>query len=135
MKDSDLLAIQRLLSDFAWHADVGDADLLSSLFTEDGALHVGGKELCGRRAIADDSRQRFLTAGRKTRHVWSNLRVESEEDGCVRTTAVQLTFEQVGEGGQTEVRVNDMADVLQRSVDGKWRFARRTVTRQMSLHA
>jgi uncharacterized protein (TIGR02246 family) len=135
VNDSDVLAIQRLLSDFAWHADLGEADLLSSLFTEDGVLHVGGKDLCGRQEIADDSRRRFLTAGRKTRHVWSNLRVEGEGQDTARATLVQLTYEQTGAGDKTEVRVNDMADVLRKGADGKWRFARRTVTRQMSLHA
>ena len=135
MNDSDVLAIQRLLSNFAWHADLGEADLLASLFTEDGVLHVGGKDLCGRREIADDSRRRFLTVGRKTRHVWSNLRVDSEEEGSAHATAVQLTYEQTGAGEKTEIRVNDMADVLKKGTDGKWRFARRTVTRQMSLHA
>jgi len=136
VNDSDVLAIQRLLSDFAWYADLGEADLLASLFTEEALFHVGGKDLHGRREIADDCRRRFLIAGRKTRHVWSNLRVDrAEEEGRVRATAVQLTFEQVGEGEKTEVRVNDMADVLQKGADGQWRFARRSVTRQMSLHA
>ena len=133
MNASDVLAIQRLLSDFAWHADLGEADLLSSLFTEDGVLHVGGRDLRGRGEIAADCHRRFAPPGRKTRHVWSNLRVDGEQEGRARATAVQLTYEQVGEGEKTEVRVNDMADVLQKCDDGKWRFARRTVTRQMSL--
>ena len=133
MTDSDVLAIQRLLSDFAWHADRGEADLLSLLFTEDGVLHVGGKDLCGRTRIADDCRQRFLTAGRKTRHVWSNLRVDGEGQAGARATAMQLTFEQTDASDKTELKVNDIADVLSKDAAGTWRFARRSVSRQMAL--
>lgn len=134
MNESDMLAIQRLLSDFTWHADAGDAERLSRLFVEDAVFLVGGKELRGRAQISEDCKQRFLVAGRKSRHVWSNLRVDPVGTHEARSTVVQLTFEQTAASDKTELRVNDIADELRKDADGNWRFARRTVSRQMALH-
>ena len=132
MNDSDVLAIQRLLSDFAWHADRGEADHLAQLFLLDGSLHVGGKKLLGRQQIADDCRERAAVAGRKTRHTWSNLRVEATGPGTASATAIQFTYEQRADR-PVELRINDLADLLIKDGDGRWRFARRTVSRQMQL--
>lgn len=133
MNDTDVLAIQRLLSDFAWHADGGDAPRLAQLFTTDGELHVAGQVLQGRAEIAADCAARVAAPGRKTRHTWSNLRVEPLTADRVEATAIQVTYEQ-REGAQTEVRINDLADVLHREADGQWRFRQRVVSRQMRFH-
>src|SRR5882757_6744055 len=110
MNFDDLQAIQRLVNDFAWHADRGEDALLSDLFLPEGVLHVGGQELKGRAQIADDCRRRSSANQRTTRHVWTNLRLDADGDDAFRGTAIQLTFEQAGPERQTQIRVNDVSD-------------------------
>jgi len=129
----DLAAIHRLLSDFAWAADRGLADELSALFFADGTLRVNDQEFRGRSAIADDCRRRAEIAHRRTRHVWSNLRVDTREDGACDATLVQLTYESLGADQPLKLRVNDVRDRLERGADGRWRFRSRVIERQMAL--
>jgi hypothetical protein len=129
-----MAAIERLLSAFAWHADRGEGALLSELFLPDGTLSVGGNELKGRAAIADDCHRRALVPGRKTRHVWSNLRIQWVAEDVVATSAIQLTIEQVGtDNPSTQMRVNDVFDKFQQDTEGAWYFASRIIRREMSL--
>ena len=58
MNEPDLARIERLLSDFAWHADRGDGASLAELFFPDAVLIVGGQRLEGRAEIAEDCRRR-----------------------------------------------------------------------------
>jgi hypothetical protein len=132
--DADIFAIERLLSDFAWHADRGDGTSLSELFVPDGILRIGALELKGQLQIAEDCRRRFLQPGRKTRHVWSNLRVELTDTDEATTFAVQLTFEQSGAGSATQCRVSDLLDKFQKNSQGVWRFASRVIKRELTLN-
>src|SRR5882757_2562987 len=133
MIESDLAAIQRLLTDFAWSADHGDGAAMSELFLPEAILIVGGQELKGRAQIADDCYRRALDPQRKTRHIWSNLRVDPQGDGTVAGTAIQLTYEQTGEDQPTRLRVNDLIDMFKRDAQGEWRFMSRIIARQMAL--
>jgi uncharacterized protein (TIGR02246 family) len=132
---ADIERIRELLTDFACFADRGDGERLSQLFRPDGVLHVGGQEHVGREQIAQDCLRRAAIPGRKTRHVWSNLRVERAEAGTITTTAVQLTFEQVAgaDSTATQLRVNDMFDTFVRDGSGPWRFAARRIERAIGL--
>lgn len=125
--------IERLLSDFAWYADRGCGAEMAALFLPDGVLRVGGQDLAGRDAIASDCYRRAEDAARKTRHVWSNLRIESQANGCVHGTAIQLTFEMRGPDAPAHLRVNDVIDEFRRDAEGNWRFARRAIERQAAL--
>ncbi|MGF6243673.1 MULTISPECIES: nuclear transport factor 2 family protein [Paraburkholderia] len=129
----DLASIERLLSDFAWCADRGDGAGLAQLFVADGVLHLGEREFVGRAAIARDCEVRASTPGRKTRHVWSNLRVVRREEASASLTAVQLTFEQRGDDVPAELRISDLRDDVCKDADGAWRFSRRVIQRQMTL--
>ncbi len=131
--DADHKAIERLLSDFAWHADRGEGAALADLFLPDAVLTVGGVDLQGRVAIAADCHRRHENPLRKTRHVWSNLRVLHRDDGAVATAAVQLTYEQTGPDLPTQLRVNDLFDTFRRDAAGRWRFARRLIKRELAL--
>ncbi|MDS0858655.1 nuclear transport factor 2 family protein [Burkholderia pseudomultivorans] len=130
---SDLACIERLLSDFAWYADRGNGTELAQLFVADGVLHVGGREFTGRVAIAEDCETRARDPLRKTRHVWSNLRVERSDTASASLTAVQLTFEQRGDDAPAELRISDLHDDVCKDADGAWRFRRRVIQRQMTL--
>jgi uncharacterized protein (TIGR02246 family) len=133
MMESNQSMIERLLSDFAWFADRGDGTSLSQLFTPDGVLLVSGNELRGRAQIAEDCTRRFLNPNRKTRHVWSNLRIDRMDGDTAAAFAIQLTFEQSGDGQPTHLRVNDLVDEFQRDANGSWRIARRVIDRKMAL--
>jgi hypothetical protein len=132
---ADIERIRELLSDFAWFADRGDGEALSRLFLPEGVLHVGGQDHAGRAQIAQDCMRRAAIPGRKTRHVWSNLRVERAEAGRISTTAVQLTFEQLEQSASasTQLRVNDVFDTFCRDLSGHWRFATRRIERAMGI--
>jgi ketosteroid isomerase-like protein len=131
--ESNQSMIERLLSDFAWFADRGDGTSLSQLFIPDGVLLVSGNELRGRARIAEDCARRFLNPNRKTRHVWSNLRIDRMDGDTAGSFAIQLTFEQSGDGQPTHLRVNDLIDEFQRDANGSWKIARRVIDRKMAL--
>ncbi len=131
--DLDVADIERLLTDFAWFADRGDGAALSELFLPDAVLVVGGQRLEGRQAIADDCVRRASEPGRKTRHVWSNLRLESLVDGVLQTNAIQQTIESNDRSGLSSMRVNDVLDTFQRDSHGRWRIASRHIDRQMHM--
>ena len=133
LSEIDLLAIQRLLSDFAWQADHGDAHQLALLFLHDGVLRLNGTVMEGQAQIEADCGKRFATPGRKTRHVWSNLRVQADGPGEVSATNVQMTFEQGGAEQSVQARVSDVVDLLSKGDDGRWRFRERTIGRVFAL--
>lgn len=133
MNESDWRALEGLLTDFAWHADRGEGDALAALFLPDAVLIVGGQEHHGTEQIAADCHRRASDPTRKVRHVWSNLKIVAEEDGQLRTGAVQLTFEQSAKQPGTQLRVNDLHDRFAKGADGRWRFAARTIARAMGL--
>jgi hypothetical protein len=118
MNPADMFEVQRLLTDFTWFADRGDGDGLAALFLPDAVLTVGGAALDGREAIAADCYCRSAIAGRKTRHVWCNLRFERVLDGEISTAAVQVTFEQTAPRGAVQLRLNDVFDSFRRDVSG-----------------
>jgi hypothetical protein len=132
MSEPDVTKIGRLLSDFAWLADRGDGASLAQLFLPESILVVGGARLVGRAQIAEDCRRRALDPERKTRHVWSNLRVNREADGTMAGSAIQLTFEQTGSEG-TKLRISDVTDRYEVDSLGTWRFKSRIIERQMAL--
>src|SRR5258708_34662392 len=131
--ESGQLMIERLLSDFAWFADRGDATALSELFTPDGVLLVSGNELRGRVQIAEDCIRRSLDPNRRTRHFWSNLRIDPMDGATAASFAIQLTFEQSGAGQPTQLRVNDLVDEFQRDSSGSWKIPLRVTDRKMPL--
>lgn len=129
----ELQSIERLLSDFAWFADHCDAEGLARLFVPDGVLSVSGRESSGSDNIAADCRKRFAVADRKTRHMWSNLRVEMPSANTAITTAIQLTFETSGDDTPARLRVNDVVDELRKAASGEWRFVSRHIRCEMAL--
>ena len=133
MKQEDIHAIEQLLSEFAWRADRGDGESMANLFVPDGTLHVAGRQLAGRDEIARDCEQRHAEPGRKTRHVWSNLRIQTESADSAHTTAVQITFEQRGTTGTVQTRVNDLFDTLRRVGSGLWLIEHREIRREIAF--
>jgi uncharacterized protein (TIGR02246 family) len=133
ISNEDVRAIERLLSDFAWCADRGDGESIGRLFVPDGVLHVGGAILSGRDAIARDCERRHAEPGRKTRHLWSNLRVDAIDANRSQSTAVQITFEHRASDGSLQVRVNDVFDQLRRAENGGWLIEKRVIQREIAF--
>ena len=133
MTQPDLQSIERLFSDFAFCADHGDAEGLAHLFIEEGVLSIGNRRSEGRRNIAADCDARFIIPNRKTRHVWSNLRVTSLTPDTASTTALQLTFESLGNDKPAQLRVNDVFDELRKDTSGVWRFAHRQIRCELAV--
>lgn len=131
--EPDLAAIQRLLSEFAWAADRGLADAIAALFLADGVLTINGQTFTGPASIAADCRRRFEIPERKTRHIWTNLRIYKHDDDMCASTAVQVTFENTATGQPAKLRVSDVTDTFGKNSQGHWRFASRTIERQMAL--
>lgn len=133
MTPTEQQSIERLLSDFAFCADHGDAAGLGRLFIEDGLLSVGGRESIGRAQIVLDCQARFDISDRKTRHVWSNLRITALTRDKASATALQLTFEVPGNDMPVRLRVNDVLDELHKDASGVWQFARRRIICEMAV--
>jgi hypothetical protein len=78
---SDQLAIQRVLSDYAWGCDSGDWDLLSSLFTADSRLDYSstGGPAGGREEVVRWLRD-SLSQVPVIQHVVSNFQIEVTRD-------------------------------------------------------
>jgi hypothetical protein len=78
MNLSERIAIERecerLMIDYAAHADFRDYYGFANLFAEDGELNLTGQPVCGRDAIRRAMEVR--PAGRESRHVITNLAVK-----------------------------------------------------------
>ena len=132
MHTAERQSIEELINEFAARADRKAARQLSELFLSTGRLTMAGKMLEGPGPIAAFCQARFDANNSTTRHTWSNLRVESEQEGQISTTMTQVTFEQFADQQSTEVRVNDVHDCFERDTDGRWRIAHRVISRAIS---
>lgn len=80
----------RLCHDFAWTVDQGDYAAFVNLFATDGVFERMGQASVGHAAI-----RQFLDArpaGRVTRHVCSNIRIDVTGDGTATGTSSALMF-------------------------------------------
>ncbi len=127
----------RLCHDFAWSVDQGDYPAFVSLFTEDGVFERGGQRSVGHAAI-----RQFLEArpaGRTTRHLCSNIRIDPVDPSTAVGTSSALMFAaSVGSGSEPSTTqtlplpvaapwVVDYLDDYLLTADG-WKFkCRRTV--------
>ena len=130
--DQDRAAIEKLLTEFGRCADRGDGEQLSLLFLPSGVLNVNSNIAEGQQAIARFTNERTADSTQKTRHSWSNLLVEYDGPSGILASAIQMTFDQKGDG-PASLRVSDLADTFGKNGEGLWRFASRTITRQINL--
>lgn len=86
--DADHLSLSRLVVESAWRVDLGQADTLHELFTDDGELEVG-RVYRGRDEIRDWGRIIEETKPYPgIRHLTSNMRfVATDKDADGRDTA------------------------------------------------
>jgi ketosteroid isomerase-like protein len=116
--------LESLLTEFAWRVDHGEAVRVAELFTENGRIVTPMFTAEGREAIAAHFR---ACGGRRTRHLWSNFRVEAVDGGGVRAVVCVVTFlRQDDEAGPAQAyMVGDSYERFERDAAGAWRFAER----------
>ncbi|WP_076998853.1 nuclear transport factor 2 family protein [Variovorax sp. KK3] len=123
----------RLCNDFAWTVDRCDYDAFVRLFAEDGMFERAGQASIGHAAI-----RRFLDgrpAGRTTRHICTNVRIDMTGPGTATGTCSALMFQAPAIDGAARPEplpvsapvIVDYADdyVL---TDSGWKFKRRVTT-------
>ena len=128
-------AIEHLLTAFGSCADRADGGELADLFANDGTLTMGAQEVRGRAAIAAFTSERFADPTRKTRHVWSNLKLMKTADVRLQATSIQQTYEQIGADQPAQVRVSDVSDEFVRDAQGDWHFCSRRISRVFTVGA
>jgi hypothetical protein len=121
-------AIIRLVHEFAWRVDHGQADRVHELFTETGTLRGAGLELVGRAAIARWGSERAAMA-RASRHLCVGTRTTLDGFDRARAVTSVIAFRHDGPlpGPPVPFGVGDYHDEIVLEPDGQWRFAARYV--------
>ena len=123
----DRCAIEKLLSDFCWLVDHGEADKVTDLFIEQGKIITPMFILTGKDEISHQFEERQKDKNRVSRHSWSNLRVENLNHGRVRVMTGVQTYMANGEMPIVPQNfiIGDSIDVVIKGDDGIWLFEER----------
>ena len=123
---------QRLVTDYCHLVDHGEAERIAELFSEDGVWKSPEVAMEGREQIQKGFARRQANAGRMSRHVCNNLRVDVVDEhnavGVVYLTLYRHDAEpgrRVSPLEQPEM-VGEYRDRFVRTPEG-WRFAHRQV--------
>lgn len=118
----------RLCHDFVWLVDACQYDGFVALFAVDGAFERAGQISRGHEAI-----RQFLAArpaGRVTRHVCTNIRIDMITPDAAKGTCTALMF-QAPAGQQTPLPVSTPVvvdyDDLYQLTDSGWKFKHRKI--------
>ncbi|TGN95722.1 nuclear transport factor 2 family protein [Burkholderia sp. USMB20] len=114
---------KRLSADFAHFADSRDYEKFVALFTEDGTFERRGETLRGRSAILRAMHAR--PDDMITRHICTNIRIDTPGNGIATGAGSMLLFHRVGsENGAPSITVADYRDIYIATADG-WRIQER----------
>lgn len=124
-------AIEDLVTEHAWVLDHGDPATLPDLYTDDGELLGLGQPLRGRADLTRWAANRATMTERTSRHVHTNLRLQTVAAGEARGSLITLLYRHDGEGsGPTwPMLVLDYADRYRQMSDETWRFESRSISR------
>ena len=123
-------ACERLITAYSHLIDGGEAARVADLFTADGVWESADARFDGGPAIAQAFSRRQANAGRRSRHVCTNVAVEvgsaDEATGHCYFTLYRVDGVEAGRPAHTTTpaMVGDYADRFVRTADG-WRFAHR----------
>jgi ketosteroid isomerase-like protein len=121
----DRLAIQQLVTEYAWLLDHRRWDDVAGLCTEDAVLFIRGREIVGKEGLAEWAEYRAQKKSRRTQHQMTLLRLEQVEPDLVNgTAALVLHVAKTGGSGTYVDLVGEYQDEYKRTPDG-WRFRRR----------
>lgn len=119
--------IEQLIQRHAWLIDHGEADKIGELFTQGATLYGVGPDKIGRAAIAEWGRQRAAMTERRSRHLQSNILIESAGPDAARGWVVLTLYRHdgPGKGSATPLLIAEYADRYAREPNGSWLFAER----------
>jgi len=104
VSETDHVQLSRLVTEHAWRADNGRADMLHELYVDDGEFIAGPTHLRGRQAIYEWGRQLIeAPAWRCIRHVCGNMRFVAHGADEAEGTTVLTVFMVAGQGAATTV--------------------------------
>jgi uncharacterized protein (TIGR02246 family) len=125
------LEVEALNAEFAYLIDHDQSDKVADLFTEDGVYgRSTGERSAGREAIRESYRRRAQQGVRTARHIFTNLRIEIENERRARGTVILTLF---ADDGPPPLPANPMVvadydDVYELCADGRWRYRERIIT-------
>lgn len=121
----DRLAIEELVTEYAWLLDHRRWHDVAGLCTEDAVLFIRGREILGAAGLAEWADYRAQKKSRRTQHQMTLLRLEQvESDVVAGTAALVLHVAKTGGSGTYVDLVGEYEDQYARTPDG-WRFRRR----------
>jgi 3-phenylpropionate/cinnamic acid dioxygenase small subunit len=121
----DRLAIEQLVTEYAWLLDHRRWNDVARLFVEDAVLFIRGREIVGKEGLAEWAEYRAQKKSRRTQHQMTLLRLEQVETDLVAgTAALVLHVAKTGGSGTYVDLVGEYQDEYKRTPDG-WRFRRR----------
>jgi len=126
VSDADHLSLSRLVVEFTWRVDHGQADRVWELFVPDGVLDTSGTPLAGHDAIRNWGRARAASTV-QTRHICSGIRFTDCGDGRATGSTLLTVFMHDGQGRGPAVPAvvgEDTDDFI--CTDAGWRFVSRT---------
>jgi ketosteroid isomerase-like protein len=127
---ADILAIQDLNNDFAYHLDHDDVPPLVALFMPDARYSNGARTSSGHAEIEAFYRSRSAAGMRTARHMCSGLRITFTGPDEARATSVWLSFAQNAAPPidySIPFLVADFEDTYRRNADGEWRIQSRHI--------
>jgi 3-phenylpropionate/cinnamic acid dioxygenase small subunit len=123
----DRLAIEALVTEYAWRLDHQRWHDVVELCTEDAVLHIRGREIAGHAGLGEWADRRAERANRRTQHQMTLLRLYPvAPDEVHGTAALVLHVAKTGGGGTYVDLVGEYEDEYVRTADG-WRFKRRNL--------
>ena len=126
---ADILAIQALNADFAFHLDHGGVEELVRLFSPGATYTNGARRSQGRDQIGAFLRARSAAGVRTSRHLYSGLRISFHDDARASGTSVCMSFARNQAppiDHATPFLVADFEDGYER-IDGEWLIASRNI--------
>ncbi len=119
--------IEELVYAHAWLLDHGRGEEIADLYTDDGVMLGVGPERHGREGILGYARAR--KPSRTARHVCTNLRLESLDEGRIAGAFIITLYrsDDTPPLDATPVAVADINDEYRLCSDGRWRIARRHI--------
>ena len=126
---SDNLAIQKLMADYNFAIDMGDAEAFAACFAEGGSLETIGM---GVTSGTDDLIEFVGVTNQMVpggRHMVSNISIDGDSAAGTATTRAYLQmYTTAGGAGSTSLMISGTyADTLTKT-DGEWKFVTRVMT-------
>jgi 3-phenylpropionate/cinnamic acid dioxygenase small subunit len=121
----DRLAIEALVTEYAWLLDHQRWQDVADLCTEDAVLFIRGREITGHAGLAEWASRRAERANRRTQHQMTLLRLYPAGPNEIHgTAALVLHVAKTGGGGSYVDLVGEYEDEYVRTEVG-WKFKSR----------